>query len=89
MASSIGPCGYRNSHLTIERNAFEQFMNAFNFPKQFAQALSANNGSFASFVDYEKVEETITPAFLCRYTFPDNTLSSLALLVQILTHFLD
>lgn len=63
-------------------------MDAFDFPKQFAQALHANNGSFASFVDYENVEETITPAFLCKYSCPDNIRSCLALLIQNLTHFL-
>lgn len=41
-------------------------MNAFSYPKQFAEVLHANNGSFASFLDYEKVEDNITPSFMCK-----------------------
>lgn len=41
-------------------------MNAFNYPKQFAEVRLGKNGSFASFLDYEKVEDRLAPSFLCK-----------------------
>ena len=41
-------------------------MDAFSFPKQFADVLQANNGSYASFLDYENVESNTVPSFLCK-----------------------
>lgn len=41
-------------------------MNVFSYPKQFAEILHANNGSYGSFLDYQKIDNDIVPSFLCK-----------------------
>lgn len=41
-------------------------MDAFSYPKQFAEILHANNGSYGSFLNYKDVEDGIVPPFLCK-----------------------
>ena len=69
--SSIGLGHQWNYKVYLEKKYFEKTMSIFHFPKQFAEALRGNNGAFASFLDYEEVEGTTTPTFLCKCAHPD------------------
>lgn len=74
MAQSIGlGAGSRQGRLAIRKDFFKQIMNAYGFPKVFAETVRLNNGSFGCFLDYEKVNDKVTPSFLCGFPFHESS----------------
>lgn len=70
MARSIGlGKGSTNKPLSIGKDGFKQIMSGYGFPKVFADTVQSNNGSYACFVDHEKVDDQVSSTFLCGYFF--------------------
>lgn len=69
MAQSIGVVASRYRGLAVRKDSFKRIMSAYGFPKVFAETIRFNNGSFGSFLDYEKVNDKVSPSFLCGFLF--------------------
>lgn len=53
--------------LSIGKDLFEQVMHGSGFPKVFAETIMTTTGSYSCFLDNEKVGDTMSPSFLCRF----------------------
>lgn len=51
--------------LSMSAECFTQLVESCKFPKEFAQSIFANNGSFARFVEYDEFQGLDVPTSLC------------------------
>ena len=68
MARSVGfGKGSTNRPLSVGKDSFKQIMSGCGFPKVFAETIRSHNGSFACFLDHDKVNDKVSPNFLCGF----------------------
>lgn len=51
--------------LSVGKDSLTQIMSGCGFPKVFAETIRSNNGAFACFLEHNKVNDIVSPAFLC------------------------
>lgn len=56
--------GSTNRPLSVGKDSFKQIMSGCGFPKVFAETIRSHNGSFACFLDHDKVNDKVSPNFL-------------------------
>lgn len=68
MAISIGSAnGSGRVLLNVGKSFFKQVISGCGFPRIFAEIILSSNGTFSSFLGYEKIGNKPRPSFLCEF----------------------